>query len=151
MVTIKTLKIGGLVHDHFTYKYEDENGVEVTTLTEDLDEFKVLASDTVKWKAGSTVKKNAGSARDLTVVNAKAIVLLAKLLNTIADVDVLSDKEKVAFNSMLTLADNGYADSDSLVSTTAKVNTEVGKVGDNLKAITGSESIDEVIAILNSL
>jgi len=145
-MTIKEIKIGNLVHSNMPMVKDGEWNV-----PEDLDAFKQVAIDTVNWKIGKNVKKSTGNlTNNMSASNAKAIVLLTKIVNAIGfDDSVLTELEKSAFDKMTTLAENGYADSNMLVASITSVseNIEIGtqKVID----ITNAESHEEVVEVLN--
>ena len=145
-MTIKEIKIGNIVHSNMPIVEDDEWNV-----PEDLEDFKQIAIDTVNWKIGKNVKKSTGNlTNNMSASNAKAIVLLTKIVNAIGfDDSILTELEKSAFNKMTTLAENGYADSNMLVTSISSVseNIEIGtqKVVD----ITNAESHEEVVEVLN--
>jgi len=145
-MTIKEMKIGNIVHSNMPM-VEDN----VWNVPEDLYAFKQVAIDTVNWKIGKDVKKSTGNlTNNMSAANAKAIVLLVKIVDAIGfDDSILTELEKSAFDEMTTLAENGYADSNMLVTSITSVseNIEIGtqKVVD----ITNAESHEEVVEVLN--
>jgi hypothetical protein len=145
-MTIKELKIGNIVHSNMPIVKDD-----VWNVPEELEDFKQIAIDTVNWKIGKNVKKSTGNlTNNMSASNAKAIVLLTKIVNAIGfDDSILTELEKSAFDKMTTLADNGYADSNMLVASITSVseNIEIGtqKVVD----ITNAGSHEAVVEVLN--
>ena len=143
---IKEIKIGNIMHSNMPIVEDNEWSV-----PEELEDFKQIAIDTVNWKIGKNVKKSTGNlTNNMSASNAKAIVLLTKIVDAIGfDDSILSELEKSAFDKMTTLADNGYANSNMLVTSITSVseNIEIGtqKVVD----ITNAESHEEVAEVLN--
>ena len=148
---IKTLKIDDLIYQNIDEHATDENGEPLYDLPTDIDKFKALAIDTVNWQIGDNVTRSLGNTQtNLSASNAKAVVLLAKLIGMLnPDTTGLSQLELDSYNKMLALADNGYSDSELLNSSLAKVSEYIAAGTDKVARIMAAQSIEEVIAILN--
>jgi len=148
---IKQLKKYKQILQNFEEKTVAEDGTVEWNIPQDLEEFKVLAVDTVNWQIGEKVKKALGNTQtSLSAVNAKAIALLAKLAKpTQARLDKLTDLEKDSWDKLTTLAENGYADSQLLNTSLTKVSEYIGKGTNKIVRITQADSIDAIIDILN--
>ncbi len=148
---IKVLKKGNLIYQNIDEKIIDENGNEVWNIPTNVDEFKVMAIDTISWKIGDNVKKTLDNTNTkLSAANAKAIALLAKLINTLnPDTSSLTPLELDNYNKLLSLANNGYADSKLLNNSLVAVETEIAKGVDKITRIQNATTLDEIIAILN--
>ena len=149
---IKIIKIGDLVYQGFQEKVIDKNGKETWNIPTDIEEFRKIVIDTINWKIGQNIKNATQDFTRLSAANSKAIIIVLKLLDTLnPDTTGLTDKEKSAYDKMLTLANNGYGDSDLLnTSLDAVLNgVQTGKtlITNALNATT----IDELIGILNEL
>lgn len=142
---IKEIKIGNLVYNNISKESEDN------LLPTDLEEFKKVAIDTINWQIGNGVKRAVGNTDvNLSAANAKAIVLLTKVMNTLnPSLDGLSNLEKDSYDKMTTLAGGGYADSELLNGSLGSVSELIAKSSDKVARVTSSTSIDEVITILN--
>jgi len=150
---IKVIKLGDNIYQKIEKKSIDEQGNEIWNVPEDLEEFKAVAIDTVNWTVGDKIKK--AMENNITLLNAansKAIVLLAKVVNTLnPDLSGLTDKEKSAFDIITSLGDNGYSDSELLNASVSIISDSVQKVPTFIANITDATSHEEVIEILNSL
>ena len=149
---IKLIKIGDLIYQGFQEKVIDENGKETWNIPTDVEEFRKIVIDTINWKIGQDIKNATQDFTRLSAANSKAIIIVLKLLDTLnPDTKELTKKEKSAYDKMLTLANNGYGDSDLL-------NTSLDAVLNGIKTgqtlITNAlnaTTIDELIGILNEL
>lgn len=150
---IKIIKLGDLIHQNIEEKIIDKNGNEVWSIPTDLTELKQIAVDTVNWVIGNKVKKAFNNNQTaLSSANSKAITLLAKLISTLnPDISTLTELEKLAYDKIVASANSGYADSQLLNSSldVVAVNLQVG--GKAIADIQNATTIDEVIAVLNSL
>ena len=148
---IKILKIDDLIYQNIDENATDENGEPLYDLPTDIDKFKALAIDTVNWQIGDNVTRSLGNTQtNLSASNAKAVVLLAKLIGTLnPDTTGLSQLELDSYNKMLALADNGYSDSELLNSSLAKVSEYIAAGTDRATRVSSANSIEEIIAILN--
>lgn len=131
----------------------DENDVEVWNIPTNIDEFKSMAIDTINWEIGDNVKKALGNTQtNLSASNAKGIVLVSKVLNGLnPDLTGLTDLEKDSFNKMVTLGDNGYADSQLLNASLSSVSEFIASGTAKVARVTSATTIDEVIDILNEV
>ena len=149
---IKLIKIGDLIYQGFSEKTFDESGRETWNIPTNIEEFRKIVIDTINWKIGQNVKNAVQDLTRLSAANSKAIIIVLKLLDTLnPDTTGLTVKEKSAYDKMLTLANNGYGDSDLL-------NTSLDAVLNGIKTgqtlITNAlnaTTIDELIGILNEL
>jgi len=150
---IKIIKIRDSIYQNIEAKTIDENGKEAWNIPNDLDQLKQVAKDTVNWYVGSKIKEAVeGNVTLLSASNSKAIVLLAKVLNTLSpDISGLSKKEQNIYNNILTLANNGYADSNLLDNMLSNIISNVTNVPTIVSKIENAATIDEIIDILNSL
>jgi len=136
---------------HEIYFY-DEEGNKVWNIPMDVKKFRKIVIDTINWKIGDEVKKATGDLAKLSAANSKAIVIVLKLLDTLSpDVSVLTDLEKSAYDKMLTLANNGYGDSELLNTSLDAITNGVTKGQDLISKALQATTIDELIGILNEL
>jgi len=150
---IKVVKLGGSIYSGIELKSFDEDGNESWNVPEDLNEFKTVAIDTVNWVVGDKIKKAVeNNITLLNAANSKAIVLLAKVVNTLnPDLSVLTDKEKTAYDVISLLADNGYSNSELLNSSVNTISECVQQAPSLITTINDATSHEEVIKILNTL
>lgn len=150
-VMIKVFKKGDQIFHNFEEKEVLEDGTVVWNIPTDLDEFKALAIDTINWQIGDGVKKTVGNTSvNLSAANAKGIVLVAKLLNTLTpSMDGFTEREKESWNKMVTLAESGYSDSELLYNSLAKASEYIAQGTDKITHIAQAKTHDEIIAILN--
>jgi len=150
---IKVIKLGDSIYQNYEEKTINENGQEVWNIPTDLTKLKAIAVDTINWVAGDRIKKTVQN--NITLLNAsnsKAIVLLGKIINSLnPDLSKLTDNEKNAFDKMVTLGNNGYADSKLLNTMMDSVTSNITSLSKKIADVEKAESIDEVIDILNSL
>ena len=150
---IKIIKINNNIYQNIEPKTIDEKGNETWNIPTDLDEFKKVAIDTINWVAGDRIKKAVQN--NITLLNAsnsKAIVLLGKIINSLnPDLSKLTDNEKNAFDNMVTLGKNGYADSKLLNTMIDSVTSNITSLPQKITDVQNANSIDEIIKILNSL
>ena len=150
---IKIIKIGDNIYQNYEEKTINENGQEVWNIPTDLTKLKAIATDTINWVAGDRVKKVVQN--NITLLNAsnsKAIVLLVKVINSLnPDLSKLTTNEKDAFDKMVTLGDNGYADSKLLNAMIDSVTNNITSLSQKIADVENATTIDEVISILNSL
>ena len=151
---IKMLKKGNDIYLNFEENSED--GVEICNIPQDLEEFKVMAIDTINWQIGDSVKKASGGTQtNLSASNAKAIVLNSKKIDLILkhlDLELdnsFSDLEKDSSNKMVALGNNGYADSQLLNVSLSSVSKFITKGTDKATRVINATTHEEVIAILN--
>ena len=150
---IKVVKIKDLVYTNIEEKTIDENGNEIWNIPSDLDEFKKVAVDTINWVAGDRIKKTIqGNITLLNASNSKAIVLLGKIINSLnPDLSKLTDNEKNAFDKMVTLGNNGYADSKLLNMMMDSVTSNITSLSQKIADVQNANSTNDVIKILNEL
>jgi len=146
-VNIKNIKVGNLIYSNFWYSAVIDGEVSYN-LTQDVEEFRGIALDTLKWRIGNKIKKEVGSSKDLSVANSKAVVLLAKLLKD-SDTSELTGSEKEVFDGMVSLSDRGYADSELLKKTVETIDVELDNSIEDISSVVSADSIDEMISILN--
>ena len=149
---IKQIKLGKLIYDNFEEKYIDKDGNMHWNIPTDLEEFKSIAIDTIKWQIGDKVKQTTQTSTNLSASNAKAIALIAKIINK-ENPDLTSgftELEQDSWNKIITLVDNGYADSEMLNLSLTSVIENINIGTTKIVAITNASSLEEVINILNS-
>ena len=146
-MNIKNIKVGNLIYSNFWYSAVIDGEVSYN-LTQDVEEFRGIALDTLKWRIGNKIKKEVGSSKDLSVANSKAVVLLAKLLKD-SDTSELTGSEKEVFDGMVSLSDRGYADSELLKKTVETIDVELDNSIEDISSVVSADSIDEMISILN--
>jgi len=155
---IKVIKLGDSIYNGIEYngieeKTIDKKGNETWNIPTDLDKLKKAAIDTINWIAGDRIKKAVQN--NITLLNAsnsKAIVLLGKIINSLnPDLSKLTDNEKNAFDNMVTLGKNGYADSKLLNTMIDSVTSNITSLPQKITDVQNANSIDEIIKILNSL
>ena len=98
-VDVKVLEIDENGKEFYTTKKQvvtEFKDVANPLIPTDLNELKAIAIDTINWQIGDSVKKEVGNTIvNLSASNAKGIVLVAKLLNTLnPSLDGLTDLEK---------------------------------------------------------
>ena len=147
---IKKLKKDNLIYTNVEDKTV-EDGQEAWNIPQYLEEFKKLAIDTINWQIGDSVKKASGNMQtNLSASNAKAIALLAKLIEPSQEqLDKLTELEKDSWNKLDALAVGGYADSQLLNVSLASVSKFITKGTDKATRVINATTHEEVIAILN--
>ena len=158
---IKILKIGNKIYSNLekTIVIEDNIGNEVRfitqpnpIITDDLETFRKQTIDTINWKIGNNIKNATGDLAKLSAANSKAIIIVLKLLDTLnPDTSKLTDLEKSAYDKMITLANNGYGDSELLNTSLDAVTNGIAKGQDLINKALQATTIDELIGILNEL
>ena len=149
---IKIIKIDDLIYQGFEEKSFDENGNEIWNIPTDAEEFRKIVIDTINWKIGQDIKNATQDYIRLSASNSKAIIIALKLLTTLnPDTTNLTDKEKSAYDKMLTLAQNGYGDSDLLNTSLDAVLNGIQTGQTLITNALNSSSIEELIGILNEL
>jgi len=150
---IKIIKLGDSIYNGIEEKSIDEQVNETWNIPSDLDEFKKVAINTINWVTGDRIKKIVQN--NITLLNAsnsKAIVLLAKVVSSLnPDTSKLTDQEKDAYNKIITLANNGYADSGLLNKTLDSVTNNITNLSKKITDVQNATTIDKIIDILNSL
>jgi len=149
---IKQIKIGNLIYENIEPFYVNEKGKRIWNIPDDLEELRKAVIDTINWKVGDEVKKVTGDLAKLSAANSKAIVIVLKLLETLnPDTSKLSDLEKSAYEKMLTLADNGYGDSELLNNSLNAVLNGITKGQTLIAKALKAETTEELLGILNEL
>lgn len=149
---IKLIKIGNLIYQGFEEKSFDENGKEIWNIPTDVKAFRKIVIDTINWKIGQDIKSATQDYTRLSASNSKAIIIVLKLLTTLnPDTTGLTDKEKSAYDKMLTLAQNGYGDSDLLNTSLDAVLNGIQTGQTLITNALNASSIEELIGILNEL
>ena len=148
---IRILKIGKEVRRDFSDKAIDKEGNELWNIPQDLEEFRKLAINTINWQIGDSVKKASGNTQtNLSASNAKAIALIAKLIEPSQEqLDSLTELEKDNWSKLDALANNGYADSQLLNVSLSSVSEFIAKGTDKATRVASATTHEEVIAILN--
>ena len=149
---IKVLKEGNRIYKNLEKEFLDpETNQVISNIPTDLATFQAMAIDTVEWQIGDNVKKAIGNVdTKLSASNAKAIALLAKIINTLnPDTSNLTPLEFDSWNKLLNLANNGYADSKLLNSSLDAVDSYIKAGVNKIERVKEATTIDEIIAILN--
>ena len=149
---IKIIKIGDLIYQGYEEKNTNNEGKVVWNIPTDVDKFREIVIDTINWVAGQNIKNLMSSFTALSAANSKAIVLIVKLLSTLnPDTSKLTQLESDAYNKMLTLAKDGYSDSQLLNNSLQAVTDNIEKGSTLIAQATKATTIDELIKILNTL
>ncbi len=147
---VNRLKIGNEIREQFELKEVSENGTMAYSVPENLDTLKKCAYDTLDWEVGQKVKAVAGQGVQLSTVNSKMIILLAKIVNkSNPKLDSLTDLEKELFNNMLDLANTDYTDSELANNTIKTVKELLSNAMQKATRIAQAKTIEAVIEILN--
>ena len=149
---IKLIKIEDLVYQGYDEKILDENEKETWNIPTDVEEFRKIVIDTINWKIGQDIKNATQDFTRLSAANSKAIIIVLKLLDTLnPNTTGLTVKEKSAYDKMLSLANNGYGDSD-LLNTSLDAVLKYTQTGQTLITnALNATTIGELIGILNEL
>jgi len=150
---IKILKKQNQIFTNFEEKEILEDGTVKWNIPQVIDDLKAMAIDTINWQIGDSVKKEVGNTNvNLSASNAKAIALLAKVVNAQSpDVSSLTELEKDSLDKLINLADGGYADSKLLNASLTNVSEFIASGTDKITRITKATTHDEIIAILNEV
>ena len=149
---IKIIKIGDLVYQGFSEKTIGTNNNIKWNIPTDVDKFREIVIDTINWVVGQNIQNVMSSFTALSAANSKAIALIIKLLNTLKpDTSKLTKLESDAYNKILTLANNGYSDSQLLNNSLDAVMNNVQTGSKLIAQATKATTIDELIKVLNTL
>ena len=149
---IKIIKIGDLVYQGYEEKTISESGNVTWNIPTDVDKFREIVIDTINWQIGQNIQNVMSSLTALSAANSKAIALIIKLLNTLKpDTSKLTKLESDAYKKILTLANNGYSDSQLLNKSLDAVMSNIQTGSKLIAQATKATTIDELIKILNSL
>jgi hypothetical protein len=148
---IKRIKIGSADHRNlWTYEPDEDGGVTYNIPT-DVEEFRLLAIDTVQWLLGKTALTAAGgTSSKIDEVMTRGITLVSKaVLDLGLDTSEYSDNEKESFDLMSELYDNGYADNEQLVSTLRVLTPGIADAESKITDIVAATTIEDIIDVLN--
>jgi hypothetical protein len=145
---IKTIKIGDLVYQNIEAKTIDENGNEVWNIPNDLEKLRACVIDTLNWLIGQEVKNILGDYTKLSAANSKAVVLLVKAVDGVADKSNFTQTEQDIWNEMLKLANAGYGDSQLLLNSLNAVTDNIQTYSDKINKALAATSTDELISLL---
>ena len=149
---IKIIKIGDLVYQNIEPYSTDENGNKHWNIPNTPDTLKFAIEDTLAWLTSQKIQNAIGGQNKVNTSASKSVVLLAKLINTLnPDTTKLTDNEKAIYNDMLTLADNGYSDSNLLKQSFDAIKDALINYTNQLKEIEGLTTIDDMIKFLENL
>lgn len=149
---IKIIKIGDLIYQNIEPYYIDENGNKQWNIPNTTDTLKSAIEDTLTWITSQKIQNTIGGQNKVNTSASKSVVLLAKLVNTIKpDTTKLTDNEKAIYNDMLTLANNGYSDSNLLKQSFDAIKYALTNYTNKLKEIEGLTTIDDMIKFLENL
>ncbi len=149
---IKTIKVGDLVYQGIEPYYIDENSNKQWNIPNTPDTLKPVILDTLAWIVSQKIQNAIGGQNKVNTSASKSVVLLAKLINTLKpDTTKLTDNEKTIYNDMITLADNGYSDSNLLKQSFDAIKNALTNYTNHLKEIEGLTTIDDMIKFLENL
>lgn len=152
--TLRYLKINDIIYQNI--EYDSNNPLFPTTLADWQD----VARETARWLAGYKIFQVLGN-NDPTKSNAavtKSVVLLAKVISNLIsandltfDTTTLTTNETSIWTNLLSLADNGYADSQLTLTALNSIDSSLKWYEDTITNIDNATTIDEVIDILASI
>jgi adenine-specific DNA methylase len=148
---IKTIKIGDLVYQGIEAKTIDENGKEIWNIPSDLEKLRACTIDTLNWLIGQEVKNSVGDYTKLSAANSKALVLLVKAVDGVADKSNFTQTEQDIWNEMLKLANAGYGDSNLLLNSLKAVSENITKYSTMIDSALKATTVEELIKILEGL
>ena len=147
---IKYIKLQNTVHQNIEPFVVDEEGNEVWNIPNDFQELQQVAIDTFHWLIGYKVKQALGDElTKMSAWNSKAIVLLAKQVQSLNPTATLTTKEQSAFDSLIDLADNGYADSELLNNSFSILDSSFAKYTPLIEQANTATTVDELITLLS--
>ena len=147
---IKFIKLQDMIHQNIEPFVVDEEGNEAWNIPNDFQELQQAAIDTFHWLIGYEVKQGLGSEfAKMSAWNSKAIVLLAKQIQSLNPTATLTTKEQSAFDSLIALADNGYADSMLLNDAFSVLDTSFAKYTPLIQQASTATTVDELITLLS--
>ena len=147
------IKLGEKVYDSLVPVQYDEDGNEIWNIPNDYDSLKAAIEDTLGWLVFNNIQKSINRSPDkLNASNSKAICLLTKVINTLnPDLTQLTEKEQSAFNKLLSLANDGYTDSDLLNFTSDQLQTQLDWYTNKIQELNNLSTVDELINFLENL
>ncbi len=154
---IRLIKIGNLIYQNIEPKHKDEQGNEIWNIPNNPENLKNCLIDTLGWIVSQNIVKTIGDANKKDASTTKAIVLLAKLVNTLnPDTSKLTENEKNAYEKFLALADAGYSDSTLLNEALATVQEQLQWYAQKLSELNAidtnsADALDKLIAFAESL
>jgi hypothetical protein len=148
---IKTIKIGNLVYQGIEAKTIDENGNEVWNIPNDLEKLRTCVIGTLNWLIGQEVKNSVGDYTKLSAANSKAVVLLVKAVDGVADKSNFTQTEQDIWNEMLKLANARYGDSNLLLNSLKAVSENITKYSTIIDNALKATTVEELIKILEGL
>jgi hypothetical protein len=148
---IKTIKIGDLVYQGIEAKTIDENGKEIWNIPNDLEKLRACVIDTLNWLIGQEVKNSVGDYTKLSAANSKAMVLLVKAVDGVADKSNFTQTEQDIWNEMLKLANARYGDSNLLLNSLKAVSENITKYSTMIDNALKATTVEELIKILEGL
>jgi hypothetical protein len=148
---IKTIKIGDLVYQGIEAKALDENGNEVWNIPNNLEELRACVIDTLNWLIGQEVKNSLGDYTKLSAANSKAVILLVKAVDGVADKSNFTQTEQDIWNEMLKLANTGYSDSNLLLNSLKSVSENITKYSTMIDNALKATTVEELVGILEGL
>ena len=150
---IRIIKLGNLIYENIEPFHIDENGNKIWNIPNDYDSLKAAIEDTLGWLVFNNIQKSINRSPDkLNASNSKAICLLAKVINTLnPDLTHLTEKEQTAFNKMLSLANDGYTDSDLLNFTSDQLQSQLNWYANKIQELNNLTTVDELINFLENL
>ena len=147
---IKYIKLQNTIHQNVEPFIIDEDGNEIWNIPNDFQELQQATIDTFHWLIGYEVKQGLGSEfTKMSAWSSKAIVLLAKQIQSLNPTATLTAKEQSAFNSLVALADNGYADSELLNNAFNVLDNSFTKYTPLIQQSTTATTVDKLITLLS--
>ncbi len=149
---IKIIKIGDLVYQNIEPYYIDENNQKHWNIPNTPDALKSVIEDTLAWLTSQKIQNAIGGQSKVNTSASKSVVLLAKLINTLnPDTTKLTDNEQAIYQDMLTLADNGYSDSNLLKQSFDNIKTALTNYNNLMNELQSLTTVDDMIKFLEDL
>ncbi len=154
---IRLLKVGNVIYENTAPYYINENGQKVWNIPSNPENLKNCLIDTLGWVVSQNIVKTIGDANKKDASTTKAIVLLAKLVNTLnPDTSKLTENEKNAYEKLLALGGIGYSDSALLNEALEAVQDQLQWYAQKLSELNAidtnsADALDKLIAFAESL
>jgi len=149
---VEIIKVGNLVYQNIEPTHVDESGQTVWNIPSDPVELKTALFETLGWLTSQNIVKTIGDANKKDASTSKAVVLLAKIINTLKpDITNLTADEQSAYQKMLDLATAGYSDSALLNQTFDVLNTQLQWYAQKSVELEALNTLDELVAFAEGL
>lgn len=147
---IKYIKLQDTIYQNIEPFITDEDGAERWNIPNDFQELQQATIDTFHWLIGYEVKQGLGSEfAKMSAWNSKAVVLLAKQVQSLNPTATLTAKEQSAYDSLIALADNGYADSSLLNGSFGLLDTSFATYNPLIQEAVNAATIEELVVLLS--